>query len=273
MQTLTSQDKVLHQVRVSEPNSDAFADRIDLIINSVGGNSEFARKCGASESVVRSWRKGDSDPSRKRLIAIAEAFDVSLVWLATGTGEMRPDTSKAQRLQNSDLAPPLALQASAEVKTASLGCEEQVQEDETGAEWDNFALVPVYDVQASAGHGSHVKSEIQTGQLAFKKAWLREKGLEVGHLAIITAKGDSMETTICDGDTLLVDTRVDKIIDDSIYIVQADHHLIVKRLQQDFDGSIFAISDNPRYEKRHLNPDQAKALKIAGRVCWYGHEI
>jgi phage repressor protein C with HTH and peptisase S24 domain len=82
-----------------------------------------------------------------------------------------------------------------------------------------------------------------------------------------------MDPTICDRDTLLVDTRVDKIIDDSIYIVQADHHLIVKRLQQAFDGSVSIISDNPRYKEQTLTPEQAKTLKIAGRVCWYGHEI
>ncbi|MDP1664090.1 MAG: S24 family peptidase [Methylobacter sp.] len=158
-------------------------------------------------------------------------------------------------------------------QSAALSLSDQAHSDETEAVWDDFALVPVYDVQASAGHGSHVEAELQTGQLAFKKAWLREKGLKIGHLAIITAKGDSMDPTICDRDTLLVDTRVDKIIDDSIYIVQADHHLIVKRLQQAFDGSVSIISDNPRYKEQTLTPEQAKTLKIAGRVCWYGHEI
>lgn len=180
--------------------------------------------------------------------------------LATGEGEMRPN--KAYPHTNSYFVQESASSVRAKQSAA----------DKADA-WDSFALVPVYDVQASAGHGSLVESELQTGQLAFKKSWIKEKGLQIGHLAIITAKGDSMEHTICDGDTLLVDTRVDRIIDDSIYIVQADHHLIVKRLQQDFDGSVFVISDNSRYEKRHLNPEQAKNLKIAGRVCWYGHEI
>lgn len=260
MQTLTSQDKVTPQVRVSALNSDAFAERIDLLINNVGGNSEFARRCVVSESVVRSWRKGDSDPSRKRLIAIAEAFDVSLTWLATGEGEMYAQQPQGD-LHTSSGSAKLRDPAT---QSAAL---------ETEAVWDDFALVPVYDVQASAGHGSLVESELQAGQLAFKKSWLKEKGLQVGNLAIITARGDSMETTICDGDTLLVDTRVDKIVDDSIYIVQADSHLIVKRLQQSLDGSVSIISDNPRYKEQTLNPDQAKILKIAGRVCWYGHEI
>ncbi len=82
-----------------------------------------------------------------------------------------------------------------------------------------------------------------------------------------------MELTIHDGDLLLVDTSIDQIKDDSLYTVQTDHHLIVKRLQQDWDDSLIVISDNPRYEKRIISPEQAKEIKIAGRARWYGHEI
>lgn len=137
----------------------------------------------------------------------------------------------------------------------------------------DFALVPVYNVEASAGHGTVVGEEQQISQLAFRKEWLKNKGLQKNKLAMIKAKGDSMEPTLHDGDLLLVDTAIEKIIDDAIYIIHADHHLIVKRLQQSLDGSVSVISDNPRYNQQNLNPDQAKKLKIAGRVCWYGHEI
>lgn len=138
---------------------------------------------------------------------------------------------------------------------------------------NDFALVPVYDVQASAGHGSLVESEPKVGHLAFRKDWIRDKGLEIKNLAIITAKGDSMEPTISDGDILLIDTSVDKIIDDTLYIVQADNHLIVKRIQQTLDGTLIIISDNKKYREQTIGPEQAKEVKIAGRVRWYGHEI
>lgn len=270
MQTWTERDMNIKNVQVNKPNLDNLAenfdDRIELLIDIAGSGSEFARKCKVSNSVVAKWRRGETDPSRKRLLAIAKAFDVDLYWLLDGIGEMHP-----YRLESKG-DPRICTYNNLQESMPVVRLEQQ-QDAEITDDWNDFSLIPVYDVQASAGHGSLVESELQTGQLAFKKSWLKEKGLQVGHLAIITAKGDSMEQTICDGDTLLVDTRVDKIIDDSIYIVQADHHLIVKRLQQDFDGSVFVISDNPRYEKRHLNPEQAKNLKIAGRVCWYGHEI
>jgi phage repressor protein C with HTH and peptisase S24 domain len=82
-----------------------------------------------------------------------------------------------------------------------------------------------------------------------------------------------MEPTIHDGDLLLVDTQANTIKDDAIYIVQADHHLIVKRVQQALDGSLIIISDNKRYENQTIGSDQAEKVKVAGRVRWYGHEI
>jgi phage repressor protein C with HTH and peptisase S24 domain len=59
----------------------------------------------------------------------------------------------------------------------------------------------------------------------------------------------------------------------TLYIVRADQHLIVKRIQQNLDGSLHIISDNKIYKEQLVLPDQAKEVKIAGRVIWYGHEI
>lgn len=138
---------------------------------------------------------------------------------------------------------------------------------------EQLALVPFYDIEASAGHGFLVDQELQTSQMAFRKDWLKQKGLQASKCALIKAKGDSMEPTIHDGDLLLVDTSIDHIKDDSIYIVQTDSHLIVKRLQQNLDGSLTIISDNRMYNQQVLGAEQAKEIKIAGRVRWYGHEI
>lgn len=82
-----------------------------------------------------------------------------------------------------------------------------------------------------------------------------------------------MEPTLYDGDLLLVDTRIEKIMDDAIYIIQDNHHLVVKRVQRTLGGALAIISDNPKYATQHLTSHQAQSLKINGRVCWYGHEI
>jgi hypothetical protein len=66
------------------------AARIRLLIAQEGSASAIARRCGCSEGAVRSWRDGQSDLSRTRCIALARALDVSLLWLVTGEGPMRP---------------------------------------------------------------------------------------------------------------------------------------------------------------------------------------
>jgi DNA-binding phage protein len=65
-----------------------FADRIKMLIQRVGSVTEIARMCGFSEGVVRSWRDGNTDPSRARCVTLARTLGISLVWLVAGEGSM-----------------------------------------------------------------------------------------------------------------------------------------------------------------------------------------
>ena len=69
----------------------SFADRIRLLIQRVGSATEIARMCGFSEGVVRSWRDGNSDPSRARCVTLARTLGISLVWLVAGEGTIQPE--------------------------------------------------------------------------------------------------------------------------------------------------------------------------------------
>src|SRR5690349_21062228 len=68
-----------------------FADRIRLLIQRVGSATEIARMCGFSEGVVRSWRDGNTDPSRARCVTLARTLGISLVWLVAGEGAIVPE--------------------------------------------------------------------------------------------------------------------------------------------------------------------------------------
>ena len=71
----------------------SFADRIRLLIQRVGSATEIARMCGFSEGVVRSWRDGNTDPSRARCVTLARTLSISLVWLVAGEGAIQVDPS------------------------------------------------------------------------------------------------------------------------------------------------------------------------------------
>ncbi|TCV92438.1 hypothetical protein EC912_107146 [Luteibacter rhizovicinus] len=68
--------------------SQTFASRVKAVIKASGSVSEIARRCGFSEGVVRSWRDGNTDPSRGRCVTMARTLGISLLWLAAGEGPM-----------------------------------------------------------------------------------------------------------------------------------------------------------------------------------------
>jgi hypothetical protein len=68
-----------------------FSDRIRLLIQRVGSATEIARMCGFSEGVIRSWRDGNTDPSRARCVTLARTLGISLVWLVAGEGSLQVD--------------------------------------------------------------------------------------------------------------------------------------------------------------------------------------
>ncbi len=71
--------------------AETFAERIKLLIQRVGSATEIARMCGFSEGVVRSWRDGNTDPSRARCVTLAKTLGISLVWLVAGEGTLQID--------------------------------------------------------------------------------------------------------------------------------------------------------------------------------------
>ena len=112
------------------PNpSNSFAERIRLLIQRVGSATEIARMCGFSEGVVRSWRDGNSDPSRARCVTLARTLGISLVWLVAGEGAIQPDainsageeqgTTEVQRTSRNDRE--YALSGSSHVEAAQQG--------------------------------------------------------------------------------------------------------------------------------------------------------
>lgn len=137
----------------------------------------------------------------------------------------------------------------------------------------DYSKVPVLDIDISAGFGTDVICEEACGDLAFSDDWLRDKSLKADQLAIVFAKGDSMQPTINSSDALLVDLRPIERITDGIHVIRINDHLYVKRLQSTFTGEVKIISDNTFYEAQTVAPDQLHKLNVIGKVVWIGKEV
>ena len=61
-----------------------FEARIKVLIDRVGSAEKLAKKSGVSARNIGKYLKGESDPSRMRLVKMAQAGGVSVEWLATG---------------------------------------------------------------------------------------------------------------------------------------------------------------------------------------------
>lgn len=114
---------------------------------------------------------------------------------------------------------------------------------------DDYAYVAAYDIEASAGHGMFTDGAVKPDRyLAFRRQWIRERGLDTNQLAAIFTKGDSMTPTVPDGATIVIDLRHRMPVDGKIFVIRIGDRLWIKRTRWIPTGALRLISDNPDYE-------------------------
>jgi phage repressor protein C with HTH and peptisase S24 domain len=227
----------------------SFANRIKVLIERAGSAEKLAKKAGISARVIGKYLNGDSDPSRTRLVSLAEAAGADIAWLATGVGSI----------------------SSAEAKAPDHAKLESISYSEGDQIPPGYIQIPRYDVAASAGAGAINVNEQVVDYIQFKPDWVKNVlGATAKNLALISVKGDSMEPTLSDGDTILVDTTDRNFEANAIYVLQLAGSLLVKRIQRKMDGNVVIKSDNKAYEPETVRGDMIEQLKVVGRVVWYG---
>lgn len=137
-----------------------------------------------------------------------------------------------------------------------------------------YVDIPRLDVSASAGLGlDRPDADAVIEMIRVTRAWLSAH-VTAPHdsLAIITARGDSMEPAFRDGDLLLVDTSA--VLDrDAVFVFAINGQLYMKRLQRKPDGTITAISDNKERYEPFVISASTPDLHIIGRiVCVWKNE-
>jgi phage repressor protein C with HTH and peptisase S24 domain len=219
--------------------------RLHAILRHWPSADRLARATGVSPSAFRKWLKGEAEPSRERLVALAEAASVSVGWLARGEGpEPRlQGVGKASRARDTPLS-----------ADAGIG--------------RDFVLLPKRPDAAAAG--SESPSPPQGAEfIALRHDWVRSAlGVQPEQLLVETALGESMQPGIRDGDLLFVDTSEDRFRSFGVYVVEIAGERLVKRVQPKLDGSVTLISDNAAYETEHVPSAQAAEIRVIGRVMW-----
>jgi len=204
----------------SPVREDGFVERLKLICARVGNASALAKKSGISNSGLSRYLTG-GDPSRKVLIGLAEAADVSLHWLATGEGNM---------------------------------------EKGSGPRPSSLMLLPFLGNQESPRDEVVATRKTTLTSQAFCRHWLGSHGLDSAALAAMQIRGDSMSPTISDGDVVLIDIHATDILDDKIYVIQDAGNLLVRRLQLEPGGKVRTLCDNPSHREFEINREHLEIV-------------
>lgn len=134
---------------------------------------------------------------------------------------------------------------------------------------DIYALVPRIHLKHSVEKNSVVDIEQNLPPLPFRSDWLKKKQVsQKENLRIVDVLGDSMNDYLHDGDFVLIDLGQTEIQDNNVYVITYGNELRVKRLSKRFDGGLFIRSDNKNFPEELLSAEQAKSIKVVGKVLW-----
>lgn len=201
------------------------------------GIEEIAAELGIENERFQRILEGEIEPPLLVLEGLVTKFGIDAQWLLTG----KSYTNEASSEKSSN---------------------------------DDYSYIPMYDVEVSAGRGAAAYGATEPAMhLAFRKDWLKSRGLFAKDLNCVVARGDSMEPTINSKDTLLVDTSKTNPRDGHIYVIRSSDVLWVKRIQRQIDGSLSLISDNPTYAPMQLNLDDHPDIQVIGQVVQISKDL
>lgn len=279
--------------RLSEQRKEAGFTRQEALGNALG----------VSFNTISRWEKEDTPIPSDKLLAMGE-LGLDVVYILTGKPATSPvsenginkkqyvtDTKKEETGDVAGFSPE---SVSGDGKTANVGGFEKHQHIKNneleeldsqktanvsgfprlkapkgwpeGVNPDDFAMIPLYDIEVSAGHGALAGFGQLKTYLAFTRYSLRKEGLQEAHLACVMVKGDSMEPTMHPRDALMIDD-LQREPDGGIFVLRVDESLYIKRLMREKDG-IRVISDNQIYREWMLTPKDD--YEIIGKKVWQG---
>ncbi len=199
-----------------------------------------------TREAVSMVERGKAGWSHDKTAAAARALDVSTDYLHGLTDDPRTAEQLLRDLK------------------AAQGLEDPAARAATA---DDADFVGVSELASAAGDGADVYDERVIGRVKFLRSWLGRHGLVARHCRIIQVSGESMEPTLVDGCSILVNHASRRRHVGHIYVVRTGDGLVVKRAGRDEAGVWQLVSDNPN---KHLWPSRPwpPDAVIVGQVKW-----
>jgi phage repressor protein C with HTH and peptisase S24 domain len=136
--------------------------------------------------------------------------------------------------------------------------------DDDDAEFVRIPLVKLRITAGITGFQSDPDSA-DGGTLSLHAGWIERNKLNPARLVAIRVKGDSMEPSIYEGDTVVINTAETRPIDGSVFAVNYEGESVIKRFSRDA-GEWWLTSDNPDQRRHHRKLCRGDACIIIGRI-------
>lgn len=204
---------------------------------------ELQRATGVPQPTIHRILTGESnDPRTKTLQPLADYFGVALA-----------------DLRERDLSAP-------DDALGGLKPGSYMRVEEAGQGDRRFTLIPKVRLRLTAGiSGFEVEPEPFDGTTAAVPTdFIERNGYDRSKLIAIIVRGESMETTLYEGDLVVVNTADQKLVDGAIYAINYEGEPVVKRLTRDA-GQWWLTSDNPD-QRRYYRRVCDETVKVIGRV-------
>ena len=132
-------------------------------------------------------------------------------------------------------------------------------------------LVDVIELASAAGAGAADLDENVVGHVWFRHEWLDRRGLDPTQCVVIGVRGESMEPTLPEGCSILVNRASRRRREGRIYVVRTDDGLVVKRLGKTRSGNWRLMSDHPSW--RPVSWSKDARWEVIGQVRWMARTL
>ena len=227
-----------------------FPDRLKLVMDNRSVRS-FALVCGTSNTAMRQYLAGKSEPTRPVLLNIAQVTGVEVEWLLSGTGPMR----KGEVVEASPIPVPEDVQRAIR-DLSSPG---------------KFAFIP--HVLGPIGKKSLLLNHM--GWMVLNTEYIKsELKTNYEHLLYTYAASDNMSPTIERGDIVIIDVTQEDASTDGVYFVILGEFASIKRLQRISSETVKLTNDNANYpEPIKMLKGEHDSDKIYGKIVWFGRRM
>lgn len=211
---------------------------------------ELAHRVGMSQGALSLLESGDSQSSTL-LPSMAAALGVSALWLETGKGQVNasPDHS------------PMTVERALELLPGAMRVRAVGPDDPSMTQ---IRLVN-FKVQAGITGYKLEPAYEDEGTQSVPTKWLLNEGLSKDAVVAIPVKGESMEPALYEGDIIVVNTRDTRLVDGSVYAINYEGEVVVKRMLRDA-GQWWLSSDNADQRKYHRKRCEGCECIVIGKV-------